>query len=351
MNKHPQIISLRTLEAIDSEAADWLVKLDGGELSTKDRHALRAWLSEAPEHARALKRLASIWSDMDIILNDLPDTHQPKTRNILSFLPPKNRLSHAFVVVFVGLIGLSVWLYFTVDQPSTVETTFHTTEVGRQHVEQFSDGSMAHLNTDSIVETEYSDSNRIVRLLRGEAMFDVVHDPIRPFIVYAGNQQVKVVGTKFIVRLTSENILVTVTDGQVQLSRRQKAVSGTAANHGTGGQEQEVILVKEGEEVEIGNKVETPEVKEVTDEELDLRFSWTSGQLVFRNERLEQVIREISRYVPAQIIIEDHDLKDVRISGRFEIGDTDALLEAIEVSFNVQASHIDNKIIHLSPIN
>ena len=182
-------------------------------------------------------------------------------------------------------------------------------------------------------------------------MFDVIHDSVRPFIVYAGDQQVKVVGTKFIVRLTSENILVTVTDGQVQLSRRQKAGSDTSSTQVMTGQEQEVVLVNEGEEIEISNKVEASKVKVVSGEEMERRFSWLSGQLVFRNERLEQVITEISRYVPAQIIIEDPELKDVRISGRFEIGDTDALLEAIEVSFNVQASHIDNKIIHLSPTN
>ena len=351
MKKDPHIISLRTQETIDSEAADWLVKMDAGKLSVKDRRALRIWLSEDPKHAETLKQVAFIWSDMDFVLNNVPDAHQPKAGNILSILFPAKWLSPAFVVVFLGVMGLSAWLYFPIHRGSPVETAFHATEVGRQLVEQFSDGSMAHLNTDSIIETEYSSSSRIVRLLRGEAMFDVVHDPIRPFIVYAGNQQVKAVGTKFVVRLTSENIVVTVTDGQVQLSRRQKAVSGTVAGEGVSEQEQEVILVSEGEEVEIGNKVEAPEVKVVTDEEFERRFSWISGQLVFRNERLEQVIEEISRYVPARIIIEDSELKDVRISGRFEIGDTDALLEAIEVSFNVQANHIDNQVIHLSPSN
>ena len=83
---------------------------------------------------------------------------------------------------------------------------------------------------------------------------------------------------------------------------------------------------------------------------MERRFSWLNGQLVFRNEKLQQVIKEISRYVPAQIVIDDPELKEMRISGRFTIGDTDALLEAIEVSFNVHASHTGH-VIHLSPIN
>ena len=349
MNKHPQIIPLRTRETVDSEAADWLVMLDAGKLSANERRALRKWLSEDPENAASLQELATIWSEMDIVLNDLPGTRQFKSRGFLSSFLARRWVNSAAVAVFLGCVGLSVWIYFTVDRQSISEIAYHATEVGTQHVERFSDGSTAHLNTDSIIETEYSDSSRIVRLLRGEAMFDVVHDPARPFIVYAGNQQLKVVGTKFVIRLTSENIVVTVTDGQVQLTKRQKTGSGASLDNMTK-REQEIIFVSEGEEVEIGNQVVTPEIKEVSDEEMERRFSWLNGQLVFRNEKLQQVIEEISRYVPAQIIIDDPELKEMRISGRFVIGDTDALMEAIEVSFNVHTSHTDH-VIHLSPIN
>lgn len=349
MNKHPQVIPLRTRETVDSEATDWLVKLDAGRLSAKDRRALKEWLSEDPENAASLQEFATIWSEMDIVLNDLPGTRQIKSRGILSSFLAKRWVYSAAVAVFLGSVGLSAWIYFTVDRQRISEITYHATEVGTQHVEQFSDGSTAHLNTDSIIETVYSDSSRIVRLLRGEAMFDVVHDPARPFIVYAGNQQLKVVSTKFVVRLTSENIVVTVTDGQVQLTKRQKTGSGALLDN-MAKQEQEIIFVSEGEEVKIGSQVVTPEIKEVSDGEMERRFSWLNGQLVFRNEKLQQVIKEISRYVPAQIVIDDPELKEMRISGRFAIGDTDALLEAIEVSFNVHASHTGH-VIHLSPIN
>ena len=157
------------------------------------------------------------------------------------------------------------------------------------------------------------------------------------------------IGTKFVVRLTSENIVVTVTDGQVQLTKRQRTGSSASFSN-MNKKEQEIIFLSEGEEIELGNQVEAPKIKELSDDEMERRFSWLSGQLVFRNEKLQQVIEEISRYVPAQIIIDDPELKDVRISGRFTIGDTDALLEAIEVSFNVHARHTDD-VIHLSPIH
>ena len=349
MNKHPQIIPIRTRETIDSDAADWLVKLDAGRLSAEERGALRKWLSKDPENAACLQEYAAIWGEMDIVLNDLPGAPQFESGGFFSSFLTTRWAFIAAVSVFLCSAGLSVWIYFTADRQNISEIAYHATEVGTQHVEKFTDGSTAHLNTDSIIEAQFSDSSRIVRLLRGEAMFDVVRDPTRPFIVYAGNRQLKVIGTKFVVRLTSENIVVTVTDGQVQLTKRQRTGSSASFSN-MNKKEQEIIFLSEGEEIELGNQVEAPKIKELSDDEMERRFSWLSGQLVFRNEKLQQVIEEISRYVPAQIIIDDPELKDVRISGRFTIGDTDALLEAIEVSFNVHARHTDD-VIHLSPIH
>ena len=99
----------------------------------------------------------------------------------------------------------------------------------------------------------------------------------------------------------------------------------------------------------MNDEVATPKPEVIQNNDLERQLSWVSGQLVFENERLEQVIEEVSRYVPDRIIIDDPELLDTRISGRLKIGDTDALLEAIEVSFNVQADHTGDRAIHLSP--
>jgi transmembrane sensor len=345
MNKQSQVVSLRTTEIIENEAADWLAKLDSGKMSSADRRALKVWLTRDPDHVHALKSLASIWSDMDFLLNEFPVADKTGTPVLLSLLlrtklRRTKQWSLALVTIFLCAIGLFVWM---ADQPVTTETAFYVTSVGKRQVEKFSDGSSVHLNTNSMIESDYSKSARIVRLLRGEAMFDVAHDSARPFIVFAGDSEIKAIGTKFVVRMTSENIVVTVTDGQVQLSKRTKRSDTTVST-----QEQEVTVVSEGEEAEVHDKIPTPQLKEIQDDELKRRLSWLDGQLIFNNERLEQVIKEISRYVPDRIIIDDAELRDVRISGRFVIGDTDALLEAIEVSFKVKADHVDDQIIHLS---
>ena len=338
------IIPLRSADIIDGEAADWLTKLDGDKLSPDDRRALKAWLAEAPEHGKALNELADMWSDMDSLLNAVPESQASEVKISLSemfslwFQRPSMKL--VFSLCFIFSIGLFVWQdgrYLGSD------TTFLVTELGKQRLETFSDGSSAHLNTNSIVETEFTDSVRVVRLLRGEALFDVAHDPDRPFIVYAGDRAVRAIGTTFVVRLDSENILVTVTDGQVQLSKREKS-SGSVVPV----KPQEVILVSKGEHIKVNDEQSFAKPVAVQYAEMNRRLSWREGQLVFENERLDQVIKEISRYMANTIIIDDPALREIRVSGRFVIGDTDALLEAIEVSFNVKVNHAGEKLIHLT---
>lgn len=349
MDKHSKIISLRTPESIDQEAADWLVKLDGGRLSKADRLALKQWLRQSPENTAALKEMAAIWGDMDSMLNQLQSEDLPKMNPIRmlfgQWAVPGARI--AFTSILVAILawaGLNNWSV----EP---ETAIYVTDIGNRSVANFDDGSVAHLNTQSMVETEFSDSARIVRLLRGEALFDVAHEKDRPFIVYVGNHRVQALGTKFAVRLTADNIFVTVTDGQVEMSTRaQEAVykANDQVNLSSAIARQDKVLINKGEAVRVEDQISVPVPERIEMTEIDRRLSWTEGKLIFEDERLEHVIVEISRYVPERIVITDQELGDVKVTGRFQLGDTEALLEAIEVSLNIQAHHMGGEVIHLA---
>lgn len=335
MTERSRVIPLRTQETIEKEAADWLAKLDRGGLSQAERAELRTWLSQDQQHQSALKSYCSFWEEMNFFFNEFPSssTAGDARPDAVGLGLPRMSLTAkilplVFASVFVLSIGLGLWFGTRL---GPTQDSVYVTEVGVQKTEQLADGSKAHLNTNSVIQVEYSDSARIVRLLRGEAKFDVAHNPERPFIVFAGNQQVMAVGTEFVVRLVADNILVTVTDGKVRLSR-----SSEISDVPTGAQE--AVLISEGEVVDFNmtDKSPPPEPKKASLQEMNRRLSWLERVLVFDNERLEDVVAEISRYVPDQIVIEDEELRSVRISGRFRIGDGKALLEAMKASFDVE---------------
>jgi len=332
-----QVVVLRNDEVIDREAASWLTRLDRGELTQAERKGLRQWLAESSKHAEALNEMASMWRDMDFLLNDLSEV-QSKRTNLSEVFTIKPRLIAIAASLLIAVFGVFGANYFF-----SVERMVYYTDIGSQMTQEFSDGSSALLNTNSVIEIEYSRSKRIVRLMRGEAFFDVAHDSSRPFIVYVGDQAVRAVGTAFVVKIESENIQVTVTEGKVQLSKREEVVSNN-----TVASSQEVILINKGEWVNLDGKSNNPKPQSLEQDEFERQLSWSSGQLVFDNERLEDVIKEISRYIPNKIVIEGDNLKNVRVSGRFSLGDAEALLEAIEVSLDLDATAIEGRQILLS---
>ena len=344
-----QIVPLRKSEMINHEAADWLSKLDGDNLNNSDRRALKAWLLQSPEHVHALKSLANIWSDMGLLLNgSLVDGNGIREGRLDSHLQEVKMNWRFLSTTMACAICMLVfgWMFITPEVVIEDDSglTMYITDVGMQRVETLSDGSTASLNTDSMIEIEYSNDHRIVRLLRGEAMFDVTHDPARPFIVYAGNQAVKAIGTRFVVRLKSESIQVTVADGRVELSKRiLEPGSIASAEQNSNRVAQKVIIVDKGQEVEVGANVLQPQAREVETDEMERKLSWLEGGLVFKDERLEQVVEDVSRYMSVPIVIANPELRDVLISGRFEIGDTEALLGAMEVSLDIHISRLPDK--------
>jgi transmembrane sensor len=239
---------------------------------------------------------------------------------------------------------LAILVFFAI--PNDVQKNTYATVVGQQMSTTFDDGSIIHLNTNSRIETEFSDEKRIIKLIQGEALFVVAHDPERPFIVYAGNRLVQAIGTKFVVHLKSENIQVTVTDGKVKMSKvpLNKTLTDIKDHNNTDTKKDDVYITK-GEKVIVGAN-QAPKLTLIKPENLKRALSWLDGKLIFVNEELFDVIEEINRYIDVEIVLKDPSLHKITISGRFDLEDSEALIEAIELSFNMDSQRLDsNKVL------
>jgi len=221
----------------------------------------------------------------------------------------------------------------------------YSTDVGEQKPITLADGSRVLLNTDSRIQVNYSAQQREVFLLRGEAYFEVAHNAERPFLVYAGANMVRAVGTAFTVYLKKQDIEVVVTEGIVELS---------AMANGSGGRTAKNLIkpaikladIKAGQSADFNQEVES--IQPVMPLEIKRKLSWREGILAFSGEPLEQVVAEISRYTPVTIVISDPAIRNVRIGGYFKVGATDALLEALETSFGVRVNRVNDKLVYLA---
>ncbi|MFS6709257.1 FecR domain-containing protein, partial [Staphylococcus aureus] len=122
----------------------------------------------------------------------------------------------------------------------------------------------------------YDARTRHVRLDRGEAYFDVTHEPWRPFVVDTPSGRAEVLGTVFDVRQDADRTRVTVVEGHVAVS----APTGGSSVLGAG---QSAWLGGAG--LQAGSE-----------RDADPTAAWRHGQLDFFRTPLAEVMASLDRY-------------------------------------------------------
>jgi transmembrane sensor len=189
--------------------------------------------------------------------------------------------------------------------------------------------------------------SRDIRLVKGEALFEVARDPDRPFRVYAGNGLVRAIGTTFTVYLKdSDNVSVTVAEGEVELATVSVPDVKQRAGDTADVPAAPLAKIKAGQIATFSLDIES--IQTLEHAELSRRLSWRDGMLRFDGEPLSEAVQEVSRYTTQKIVILDPALRDLRIGGYFRVGETEAMFEALESSFGVRVERINESLVHLS---
>jgi len=178
-----------------------------------------------------------------------------------------------------------------------------------------------HLNTDSAVTIRYLETERLVTLTSGEAVFEVAHDPDRSFLVLAGPAKVVAIGTKFDVRLGHASTTVTVIEGRVAVGP-SPTLEKLSANSNQG---RALPFVQ----LDADQQVNVPEEGgPVTPVAVDAKraTAWLHRQIMFEREPLGRVATEFNRYSLKPIEIVTPALRNLEISGVFATDDTGAFI-------------------------
>jgi transmembrane sensor len=347
------ILKFPNARRIREAACTWVGRIDRG-LTSAERTELEAWLAESPQHRDALMELGALWDEMGHLselagLFPLRQSRPAAKRKAFRWRTWSYAVATVCLVVAVGF-----WASGTtpeVDSPSVTQSSplSFETGVGEQTAAYLDDGSVVTLNTNTLIEVQYSASRRTVVLKRGEANFDVAHDPMRPFSVYAGSQVVQAIGTVFNVHLApSDEIEVAVTEGRVRVLHRaggpERPLS-EAMTPAPAGIERLIVdsVVSAGQVVIVEQDIST--LKRLAPEDIDVELAWQRGMLIFRGEPLEAVLREVGRYTTVDFELADETLASVRVGGYFRVGEIDGLLLALRENFGIQASRSGQTVV------
>jgi transmembrane sensor len=330
------VVFLESESKLQEQAGIWIAKLDRG-LSDAERDELQAWLAENERHQNALFELAKVWDQMDV-LAEIAGLFPLERR---SSLPPRTwRIAAMFALVAV----VSGFTFSSIDWPRVAANAIgvfthralvdtYQTKVGEQKTVQLPDHSVITLNTDTLVRVNYTDTERKLELVRGEANFKVAKDHYRVFTVKVAENEFKAVGTAFNIRMGSiRGIELTVTEGRVKVI----APVATETVRPENNLEKPVateIMVDAGKEVVVIQATQT--IEPVSPSKMEAALAWQSGALMFDGDPLEQVIQEISRYATTKFVIADEGIKQTPVTGYFKIGDIDGLIAALRANFAI----------------
>ncbi|APA68688.1 FecR domain-containing protein [Janthinobacterium sp. 1_2014MBL_MicDiv] len=295
------------------EAAHWMMRLQGGELDDASRQALARWRARHPRNEAAWQRAEQVCRTFGMLSAPLamPVLDRPARVQRRATLKP---LAVLIVAGPAGWAMLKVapWQEWTADLRTATGEIRHLT---------LADGSRLSLNTASAADIGFSAALRLVHLRAGEIHVATAPDPHpgrRPFIVRTSNGSVRAIGTRFTVRQ----------DASLLGARTHVAVAQGAVE----------VRPAEGRPVilQAGWQASFDAAAASTPQPLAPHANaWLKGLLYADDTPLADVLAQLARYRHG-VVRCDPAVARLRVSGVYQLRDTDALLALLQASLPIR---------------
>ena len=308
-------------EAIEAQAARWLLRREEAGWSEEDQQALDAWLDTSTAHQVAFWRLEHGWRRADrLAAHRTAGAAAPAAGWTRRLWKPG-----AIAASFLAIAAAGGWLAVGQGAQKT-----YATDVGGRETVPLPDGTRLELNTDTRLRSEVTEEERVVWLERGEAYFEVAHDSERPFVIYAGPRKVTVLGTKFSIRREGEAVEVAVLEGKVRVDvlKANEPVKPAILTPG------QIAIARETETL-----VAPKTVAKVASE-----LSWRHGVLTFDQYTLARAAEEFNRYNHRKIIVTDPAAGAIRIGGTFKSDNIEGFVELLEQGYGLEIQADENQV-------
>lgn len=310
-------------EAMISQAAHWLVSLEEENLSAADHQAFQAWRCADPRHDLAVMRMKSVFGSFD----ELPVQPAAKAlRSVFARAESKRSSRPLQALVLVGVLAAG-WL--SIEQ-APLWLADQRTYVGERREMLLADGSQLRLNSDSALDVDFDDRQRLIDLRRGEIWVDVAKNPDKPFVVKTDQGTITALGTRFVVRKAA--------DGSVQVSVLESAISAKAG-------QSDSVRVMAGQQATLEDGlIGSPTAIGNTDPS-----AWTRGLLKVDDLPLVQVLQALATYRRGLLQFDRQALAGMRVSGVFRLDDSDAALAALADNLPIKIERFTDLLVRVVP--
>ena len=281
-------------------------------MDAEDQIVLQRWKEANPNE---FEELQQIWEEQQFSrqvfrrvkaqqkLNQRIDALEAESQPLLAQKRYWRIKIAASIGLFLLLTSIIYWLA-PWNSVSGTEEAWVEKSTQKSQVATFTltDGSRVTLNADSKIRYPTSDHRPIREVfLVGEAFFEIIANPERPFVVRTKALATRVLGTSFSVSAYPNDELakVTVATGRVAVDLPELPTTVLRP-------EQQLVYDQR-------NQTQREQTASVANE-----LAWTKGKLVFEGAKLLQVARVLERYYDVTIKFNTEALRDCLITASFD---------------------------------
>jgi ferric-dicitrate binding protein FerR (iron transport regulator) len=314
-----------------------ITKIFNQSAGNDDQEKLQQWIDEDSSHKRELEKIKTLWEESCKLKpfteidaeSDWLVVERKISRSLLT--RHKSIPLYSYIIRIAAIVILAVGLTFgltkilkTSVKISSHLITYQTNENVKTY--RLPDGSVVTLNINSSISLDRkfnSDSRDII--LKGEAFFEVQHQPLIPFRVFTGNSIVEVTGTRFSILEDTSFIRVMVLSGSVSLQSSENPKVETIIAQQESGYIFPDNTLKKQSEINLNN------------------ISWKTGQLIFHKTPIKSALQDIAHHFHKQLSI-DENLKD-SLTAQFTNQPLQDILEEIRIITSLSVQESDNIIV------
>ena len=341
------------------EAAYWYTEVQDLNLSPAKLRRWQTWI-QVPVNRQAFDAAELFWhqlgglpkpawpSDAEVAEDTYDGSHsiaEHRRRQRLAAARGSLRSTRVWVgfalaASLVAGLGVAFGRFGVSEHRASAPFSVFETEAAQHENVMLIDGSQVRLGARTAITSNVSRDVRFIVMDRGEAEFKVAHDPKRPFRVLAGGGIITAVGTAFNVRRLDNLVIVTVSEGTVEVAPANAMVGVTS---GRGGDN-----VPPGKRVTAGQAINYDtqgKMSAVRQVNIETAMSWRDGLLQYEDEPLGQVIQDINRYSRKTVAIADARAAEMMYTGTVFERDIDDWVAALPEAFEdrIEVSEPDSR--------
>jgi len=290
-----------------------------GTWSDDDEAELRRWIDASAEHRDAYAKVAALWTTAGGLEGRIQRPPIPvrsaRTQRLLAMC----------AAVLIVAIALPLW-QLSYNWWNGIPVRW-VADRGAPRTVTLPDGTRIELDAGSELLVKLGARVRRASLVRGEALFTVVHDSLKPFELQAGTGRITDLGTRFDVETLGGQVRISVFEGRIGIATPHGEMQ-LGAGRGGGYDVSGVLLPI--------TQTDTAAVL------------WQDGKRRFEGMPLSEVVERLTRYHPVTFAFSDPQVQKLRLSGTFRVTDLPLFLRTLSAALPVDVHWVDSQHVELT---